>query len=97
MLISQFEQVRNNIRHNLAFDDQVSAEESRRKGKELRKGTPRTSHGEWKAPEGRKSPVELLASQGASRVQELLPSAMSAWQNRPSRSIAEARLSWQTT
>lgn len=73
MLISQFEQVRNNIRHNLAFDDQVSAEESRRKGKELRKGTPRTSHGEWKAPEGRKSPVELLASQGASRVQELLP------------------------
>lgn len=73
MLISQLEQVRNNIRHNLAFDDQVSAEESRRKGKELRKGTPRTSHGEWKAPEGRKSPVELLASQGASRVQELLP------------------------
>ena len=73
MLLSQFEEVRNNIRHNLAFDDQINAEESKKKGKERRKLVPRTSQGVWQPSQDRANPVELLVSQGASRVPELLP------------------------
>ena len=34
---------------------------------------PRSVHGEWSAPSGRRDPVELLEEQAASRVPELVP------------------------
>ena len=73
MYLTQFDQIRNNIRHNLAFDDQITAKESRKRGKELRNQTPRSAHAAWNAPENRPSPVSLLLSQAESRVPELLP------------------------
>lgn len=47
MYLTQFDQIRNNIRHNLAFDDQITSDESRKRGKELRNQThdPHMQHG----------------------------------------------------
>lgn len=73
MYLTQFDQIRNNIRHNLAFDDQITSDESRKRGKELRNQTPRSAHATWNTPENRPSPVSLLLSQAESRVPELLP------------------------
>ena len=73
MYLTQFDQIRNNIRHNLAFDDQITSDESRKRGKELRNQTPRSTHAAWNTPENRPSPVSLLLSQAESRVPELLP------------------------
>ena len=73
MYLTQFDQIRNNIRHNLAFDDQITSDESRKRGKELRNQTPRSAHAAWNTPENRPSPVSLLLSQAESRVPELLP------------------------
>ena len=73
MYSTQFEQVRNSIRHNLAFDDQINAKDSRIHGKELRKKSPRSAHAKWNPPEDRLSPIALLLSQAKSRVPELIP------------------------
>lgn len=73
MYLTQFDQIHNNIRHNLAFDDQITSDESRKRGKELRNQTPRSAHAAWNTPENRPSPVSLLLSQAESRVPELLP------------------------
>jgi uncharacterized protein (DUF2252 family) len=48
------------------------AERSAR-GKAAREEVPRSVHGEWSAPSGRRDPVELLEEQAASRVPELVP------------------------
>jgi len=42
-------------------------------GKAARASVPRSVHGEWLAPSGRRDPVELLEEQAASRVPELVP------------------------
>jgi uncharacterized protein (DUF2252 family) len=42
-------------------------------GKDARAHTPRSSHAEWKAPQGRKDPVAILEAQAESRVPELVP------------------------
>jgi uncharacterized protein (DUF2252 family) len=43
------------------------------RGKAARAEVPRSVHGEWSAPSGRRDPVELLEEQAASRVPELVP------------------------
>jgi uncharacterized protein (DUF2252 family) len=47
--------------------------ESAERGRGARQGAPRSSHGEWMPAPDRPDPVELLAAQAASRVQELVP------------------------
>jgi len=42
-------------------------------GKAARSRAPRSAHGEWEPPAGRRDPVEILEEQGESRVPELLP------------------------
>lgn len=51
----------------------LSKEEGCKRGKALRKSVPRESHASWAPVDGRPDPVELLRSQGETRVQELLP------------------------
>ena len=43
------------------------------RGKAARAEVPRSLHGEWSAPSGRRDPVDLLEEQAASRVPELIP------------------------
>ena len=54
-------------------DPIVTAEERRAEGKALRKQVPRSSHVDWQPSADRPNPVELLRSQGETRVQALLP------------------------
>ena len=42
-------------------------------GKALRKACPRESHAAWKAPAGRKDPVEMVLAAEKGRMPELLP------------------------
>jgi uncharacterized protein (DUF2252 family) len=42
-------------------------------GKDARAHTPRSSHGEWRAPKDRGDPVAILEGQAESRVPELVP------------------------
>src|SRR6478736_1876141 len=42
-------------------------------GKTARAEVPRSVHGEWSAPSGRRDPVEMLEEQAATRVPELVP------------------------
>ena len=42
-------------------------------GKAARTKVPRSVHGEWFAPPGRRDPVEMLEAQAATRVRELVP------------------------
>jgi uncharacterized protein (DUF2252 family) len=51
----------------------LSAGERRAKGKALRDRVPRASQTGWKAPKGRRDPVELLSESNAGRVQSLIP------------------------
>lgn len=51
----------------------LSVEERRAAGKTLRNKVPRHSHGEWKAPEHRRDPVDLLIEQNESRIPQLVP------------------------
>jgi len=45
----------------------------REAGAAARSHLPRSKHAEWAPPAGRQSPVAILAEQGKSRIQELLP------------------------
>ncbi|GBR48559.1 DUF2252 domain-containing protein [Neokomagataea thailandica] len=47
--------------------------ESHNRGVNLRKRLPRSAQAEWRAPEGRRSAVEILAEQGENRIAELVP------------------------
>ena len=51
----------------------LSLRERAARGKAERAEVPRSVHGEWSAPSGRRDPVELLEEQAASRVPELVP------------------------
>ena len=51
----------------------LSVTERPARGKAARATVPRSVHGEWLAPSGRRDPVELLEEQAASRVPELVP------------------------
>ena len=51
----------------------LSAAERAAKGKAAREAAPRSAHGDWAPPVGRRDPVELLGEQDASRVPELVP------------------------
>ena len=51
----------------------LSLGERAARGKAERAEVPRSVHGEWSAPSGRRDPVELLEEQAASRVPELVP------------------------
>ena len=53
--------------------EEVSKEESTKRGKDLRASVPRESHAQWAPAVDRPDPVELLKSQGETRVKELLP------------------------
>jgi Uncharacterized protein conserved in bacteria (DUF2252) len=43
------------------------------RGKAAREKVPRSSHGRWSAPAGRRDPVAILEEQAATRVPELVP------------------------
>ena len=47
--------------------------ESAERGRAARRGTPRSSHGEWEPEPHRPDPVEVLRAQARSRVQGLVP------------------------
>jgi uncharacterized protein (DUF2252 family) len=51
----------------------LSVHERAARGKVERAEVPRSVHGEWVEPSGRRDPVELLEEQAVSRVQELVP------------------------
>jgi hypothetical protein len=48
-------------------------EQPRALGRALRKGVPREAHAIWQAPADRRSPVDVLEGQAASRLPELIP------------------------
>jgi uncharacterized protein (DUF2252 family) len=50
-----------------------SVEERQAHGRSLREKVPRKTHGIWKAPRDRADPVDLLESQAATRVPDLMP------------------------
>ena len=54
-------------------EETPTKEESMAKGAALRESVPFVAHAEWAPAEGRPDPVELLRSQGETRVQALLP------------------------
>ena len=51
----------------------MTPQERRVRGKAARAEVPRESHGQWQPPPDRPDPVNLLASQGATRVPDLVP------------------------
>ena len=58
---------------DLDLGEAHSKEASVERGKSLRAAVPRELHAQWTPSLDRPDPVELLHSQDASRVQELLP------------------------
>ena len=64
--------LREKLMEALDFGDRTSKAESLEHGKKLRSQVPRKIHGEWEPAEDRPDPVDLLRSQGESRVKELL-------------------------
>ena len=61
------------IREALNSSDDRTPDERRIHGEALREKVPLASHAIWTAPADRNDPVDLLKSQGESRVQQLLP------------------------
>ncbi len=51
----------------------MTPQERRVRGKAARAEVPRESHSQWQPPPDRPDPVGLLASQGATRVPDLVP------------------------
>jgi uncharacterized protein (DUF2252 family) len=54
-------------------DQYRTAGERRAEGKALREAVPREDHGGWKAPKGRRDPVELVLESNAGRIPDLIP------------------------
>src|ERR1700761_5313792 len=50
-----------------------SPDERRKAGVARRQEVPRSAHGEWRCPDDRADPIDILIEQGKSRIQELLP------------------------
>ena len=65
--------LRERLIRELGQGEAHSKEESIEHGKALRASVPREAHAEWTPTPDRPDPVELLRSQGKSRVQALLP------------------------
>ncbi len=60
--------------HGAAAEEQYrTAGERRAEGKALRETVPREDHGGWKAPKGRRDPVELVLESNAGRMPDLVP------------------------
>ena len=51
----------------------LTVDERRAQGRALREKVPRSSHAEWKAPEDRRDPVELLQGSNDGRMETLVP------------------------
>ena len=51
----------------------MTREERIEAGRELRKETPRSTHGEWSPWAGRRDPIDVLEAQGDSRAPDLVP------------------------
>jgi len=51
----------------------LPAEERRAQGKALRNAVPREAHGTWKAPKGRRDPVDLLTESNKRRLPQFVP------------------------
>ena len=51
----------------------LESSESAERGREARKGLPRSSHGEWSPAPDRPDPVAVLQAQAVTRLQELIP------------------------
>ena len=61
-------------RHGAAAEEQYrTAGERRAEGKALREAVPREAHGGWKAPKGRRDPVELVLESNEGRMPDLVP------------------------
>lgn len=73
METNQEQRVRKDIRKALSYKTQVSAKESKRRGKALREFVPHVCHESWQAQEGRMEAIRLLKEQDEGRVQELIP------------------------
>jgi uncharacterized protein (DUF2252 family) len=54
-------------------NDQLEPERRRTVGKEMRKLSPRSAHGDWASAPDRPDPIGLLQAQDAGRLQHLLP------------------------
>ena len=65
--------LRERLIERLSQGDSYSKEESANRGKALRASVPRETHSQWTPSIERTDPVELLRSQGETRVQALLP------------------------
>ena len=65
--------VRDRIKSLMTNDEAIDTEASIARGIQLREQLPLECHASWEAPENRPDPVDLLRSQGKSRVQALLP------------------------
>ena len=66
-------QIHQSVREALNPSTLRTTEESRAFGKNLRQRLPIEDQGIWEAAENRPDPIDLLRSQGAQRVQSLLP------------------------
>ncbi|GAG53349.1 unnamed protein product, partial [marine sediment metagenome] len=54
-------------------ENRIAGEERRSQGKQLRKQTPRSSHGDWTPADDRPDPVRQLQMQDTGRIQHLVP------------------------
>lgn len=65
--------IRERLEQTLGTSEWQSPEASTERGVTLREEIPFVEHAIWQASEDRPDPVELLRSQGETRVQQLLP------------------------
>jgi uncharacterized protein (DUF2252 family) len=65
--------IRERLVQTLGTSEWQSPEASIARGVALREEIPFSAHAAWQAPEDRPDPVELIRSQGETRVQQLLP------------------------
>lgn len=73
MEANQEQRVRKDIRKALSYKRQVSAKESKRRGKTLRELVPHACHEAWQVQEHRNDAIDLLNKQDEGRAQELVP------------------------
>ena len=73
MEANQEQRVRKDIRKALSYKKQVSAKESKRRGKALRELVPHACHEAWQVQEHRNDAIDLLSKQDEGRAQELVP------------------------
>ena len=72
-------------------------DERRAEGAEWRRQVPLSAQAEWKVPQNRADPVEILIEQGKSRIAELLPIRYARMKMTHSLFCAAPRRSWRPT